>query len=236
MHSLAIFLYWRKDEMKYFKFCNKGFYKDFEATNVFERLRQPVSVWTFTSAGKQFRFFHSNLDIDKVPGIRTHLPFFCSQASNQPLILFQMWLNNEKYFSYPSLEFLGFFFPQKFFLRWFLSWDVTFDQMRKQKAKIYFTCKKIPSRIENNSSNLQSFTLLPMWNVCTAFWTLLFLQQRQDCYCENMENWIHFCSELYCTQQVFLMQNVKFYPKVCLDPNRTIEVKRLCHFQVSYWL
>lgn len=135
------------------------------ATIVFESLRQPVSACRLTSTGKQFRFVHKNLDVDKVPAVCTHLPFFCSQASKQPLISFQMWLNNENIFLFSSWEFLGFFFCQNSFSIYSFLEMSLLTKWENKRPKDTSLAKRSPQEPKITSS-LQSFTLLPMWSMC----------------------------------------------------------------------
>ena len=144
------------------------------ATNVFESLRQPVSVCHLICNGKQFRFFQNNLDVDKVRAVFTDLSFFCSQASKWPLILFQMWVNNEKYFS--------FFFMASFFVKTLPPFSpflrCRFWQTEKIEGQKLPRLQKVPLK---NQKQLPTYnhTLCYLFGVCvcTAFWTPLFLQK-----------------------------------------------------------
>lgn len=168
MYSLAVFLYWRKDQDKYFKYCNTS------CLPVFESLRWPVSVCYLISTGKQFRFVCKNPDVDKFPAVCTDLPF-CSQTSKQHQFLFKCSLTMRTIFLFSSWEFLSFFYCQNSssicsFLEMLLltKWE--------NKAKRSFTCKKIPSQTKNNFQ-----PTIICFATCMDymfFWTTLFLQKR----------------------------------------------------------
>lgn len=148
-----------------------------------------------------------------------------------------MWLNSENFFFFSSWEFLVSHSPppHSSSIYSFLEMSLlTKWENRRPKD----TCKKNPSRTKNNFQPTIIHFAPYVEHVSVQIFEHLYFSRRDRT--AIVTTWkVQYISALNCTalnSQVFLIQNVKIYPKTCLDHNRSVEVKCICHFKDSYWL